>query len=344
MSETVKLLAADLKQTEIVNDVGTTIKHIFDKQTKDAVNAALAINRPLLIWGEPGIGKSQLAKAVAQELNRVFIPFVADAQTESRDLLWHFDAIARLAEAQIQNANNIDKDALAMQKFIVPQALWWALNWKNAEQLVTTGKDSDDNSLYRYQPPAYTGECHPKNGAVVLIDEIDKADTSVPNGLLQALGANRFHPQGLDRAVEAEGVPPLVIITTNDSHQLPDAFLRRCLSLHLSFPDDAEKQCAFLVQRGEVNFPELKQSIVGLPDNAAEDNILTLAAKLLITDRQYAETNQLYPLCGQAEYFDLLRGIETLNAQKRGTLVELMQCVREYTFQKHPDFPRADRA
>ncbi len=155
MKKPVTLLSADLTQTKIVNDVGVTIQHIFDKKTKDAVNAALAINRPLLIWGEPGIGKSQLAKAVAEELNRVFIPFVADSQTESRDLLWHFDAIARLAEAQIQSAGNIDKAALAMENFIVPQALWWALNWKSAENLVTTKQDSDGNNLYRYHPPVY---------------------------------------------------------------------------------------------------------------------------------------------------------------------------------------------
>ena len=344
MTGSVTLLAEDLTQTEIINDIGEPIQHVFDKETKDAINAALTINRPLLIWGEPGIGKSQLAKAVAKELMRVFIPFVADSQSESRDLLWHFDAIARLAEAQIQNPENIDKDALAMQNFIIPQALWWALNWENAEGLVTIKKNSDGKKTYRHQPPAYSGNCHPDNGAVVLIDEIDKANTSVPNGLLQALGSNRFHPQGLDRPVEAKGVPPLVIITTNDSHKLPDAFLRRCLSLHLSFPETKKQQCEFLVKRGEINFPQFVEPITNLAGDKEETNVLNLAANLLTDDRAYAEDNHLYPLCGQAEYFDLLRGIDELSKQNRGTPSELIHSVRQYTFQKHPDFPRAEKA
>jgi len=338
-NKTVTLLKEDLTETEIINDIGTTIQHVFDQQSKDAVNAALAINRPLLIWGEPGIGKSQLAKAVAKELDRVFIPFVADSQSESRDLLWHFDAVARLAEAQIQTPGNSDKEALAMQNFIIPQALWWALNWKSAEGLVTTAKDSKGNKSYRHQPPAYSGQCHPDNGAVVLIDEIDKADSSVPNGLLQALGSNCFHPQGLDCSVAAAGVPPLVIITTNDSHRLPDAFLRRCLSLHLSFPKKEEAQRDFLVQRGKINFPEFNKPLSEQPDT-----VLNQAASLLIEDRRYAEENHLYPLCGQAEYFDLLRGIQQLSEQNRGTPAELIDRLRRYTFQKHPDFPREDKA
>ena len=73
--------------------------HVFDEDSIQAVNAALAARRPLLVRGEPGIGKSQLARAAAKALGRVYVPFVVDARIESRDLLWHFDAVARLAEA-----------------------------------------------------------------------------------------------------------------------------------------------------------------------------------------------------------------------------------------------------
>lgn len=340
MTKIVKLLPEGLTQTEITNDIGATIQHVFDKECINAVNAALAINRPLLIWGEPGIGKSQLAKAVAKELNRVFIPFVADAQTESRDLLWHFDAVARLAEAQTQPPGCLDKEALKIKNFIIPQALWWALNWGSAEGLVEIDKENS----YRHQPPAYSGDCNPVNGSVVLIDEIDKADSSVPNGLLQALGSNCFQPLGLDHAVEAEGVPPLVIITTNDSHQLPDAFLRRCLSLHLSFPVTEPDQCEFLVQRGTINFPKFSLPIADQGIDEEPSSVLDYVAKMLVDDRRYAKENHLYPLCGQAEYFDLLRGIDELSKQKRGTQKELINSVRQYTFQKHPDFPREDKA
>ena len=144
-----KLLDETLKTVTIKNDVGETCCHVFDKDMINAVNAALVINRPLLIWGEPGIGKSQLARAVARELGRAFLHFVADARTESRDLLYHFDAVARLAEAQLhsqghgkdpqgtkqKNGDKTDnsknkgqcpcpKDPMAMENFIVPGHLW----------------------------------------------------------------------------------------------------------------------------------------------------------------------------------------------------------------------------
>ncbi len=96
-----KLLNENLEFVQVRNDIGEQSFHIFDADMINGVNAALVINRPLLVWGEPGIGKSQLARAVAIELGRVFVHFVADARTESRDLLYHFDAVARLAEAQL---------------------------------------------------------------------------------------------------------------------------------------------------------------------------------------------------------------------------------------------------
>lgn len=330
-----KLLPEDLQQTEICNDVGDTIQHVFDSQSIEAVNAALAINRPLLIKGEPGIGKSQLAKAVAQELGRVFIPFVADVHTESRDLLWEFDAVARLAEAQIQSPQNPDKEALALKNFIVPKALWWALNWEDAEKFVTQKVDDKGNKTYRHQPPFYPEKCHPTNGCVVLIDEIDKTNTDVPNGLLEALGNHRFHPQGLDQAVEASGVPPLVIITSNAEQQLPDAFIRRCLTLHMHFPKSDEDRLDFLVKRGKVNFPDLaKEKINSKNQPDQQSDVLTEAATMLLEDRRYAEQHHLKPFCGQAEYFDLLRGVEKLHEQGRGSHQELMDQLRVFTYQK----------
>lgn len=352
MANELKTISKKCNQVEIINDVGDTSQYVLEAETRDAINAALAVNRPLLIWGEPGIGKSQLAKAAARELNRVFIPFVADAHTESRDLLWSLDAVARLAEAQIQNPENPDREAVALKNFIVPGALWWALNWKNAQEFVkylkaeTEGKDAnvrkgsdegkdtndgkDDEVKYRYQPPDYSEPASPDNGAVVLIDEIDKADPSVPNGLLEALGGSRFHPQGLERAVEVDGVRPLVIITTNNERGLPDAFIRRCLSLHLEFPESEEAQKAFLLKRAVANFKELD-----------EDSVLLPATEMLIEDRAYAEGKKLRPLPGPAEYFDLLRGIRNLQQlNKKLDIAELMQTLRRFTYQKHPDHQR----
>ncbi len=325
-----QLLDQNLKAIPISNDVGDTVQHVLDSDMINAVNAALAVNRPLLIWGEPGIGKSQLAKAVAKQLERPFLHFVADARTESRDLLWHFDAVARLAEAQINHGRHSkpvaeseqseqSDDPLAIEKFIVPGPLWWALNWGSA---ITMAEHS------QHKPPDSSGR-NISNGVVVLIDEIDKADSDVPNGLLEALGSNRFQPQGLDQVVECSGERPLVMITTNEERSLPDAFLRRCLSLHLSFPKDNNQQQKFLVQRAELNathFPVLNLEV------------FQQAATMLVEDRQHAQDKHMYPLPGQAEYFDLLRGLQRQSEATGKAPLDLIEQLRTYIYQKHSGF------
>ena len=330
-----RLLPQDLAHHSVTNDVGETIQHLFEPETIRAINAAIAINRPLLIWGEPGIGKSQLARAAAQALGRVFIPFVADAHTESHDLLWQFDAVARLAEAQIQSAAEHDRTLLAMEHFIVPGPLWWAFNWTNAEELIHAENAAKQRICHREAPPVQKG-CSIKNGAVVLIDEIDKAGSDVPNGLLEALGNSRFQPRGLNQPVECSGERPLIMITTNEERSLPDAFMRRCLSLHLAFPE-AEAQVNFLVKRARLNFPELdKQRYRELDDQT----ILEAAAAMLTSDREQAQARRFYPLPGQAEYFDLLRGIKHLSGETGQSPVDLIQQLRVYVYQKHPGFHR----
>jgi len=325
MKNTSKLLPKTLSSTKITNDIGDPAHHLYEQQSITAINAAIAINRPLLIWGETGIGKSQLAKAVAQELGRVFIPFVCDAHTESRDLLWHFDAVSRLAEAQIQGAipEGLRKEnALDIENFIIPQALWWALSWETA------------NNMQRATEPCYQKPCNPANGTVVLIDEIDKTPADVPNGLLEALGNSAFHPQGMEViAADKDAVPPLIVITTNGERNLPDAFIRRCLSLHLDFPSDEDKQRELLITRGKKNFPEL----IDIQVKDAQNNKLSLleqAANFLIEDRKAALAKHLFPLCGQAEYFDLLRGIKQLHAQNYADPADLLDQLRPYTLKK----------
>lgn len=307
-----------------------TINHVFDQHSVAAINTALAIGRPLLVYGEPGIGKSQLAQAAAAQLKRVYIPFVCDAHTESRDLLWTFDAVARLAEAQIQGSIPVEErkaDTLAVKNFVQAQALWWALNWESAKEHGTK--------------PAYQAPCSPENGTVILIDEIDKTDSDVPNGLLEVLGSKRFQPQGLE-PVEADpkAKPPLIIVTSNNERQLPDAFIRRCVVLHLTFPADQEQnekkrqqqQVDFLVSRGleQTDFKELGETVI------------QQAAEMLVEDRQTAKENHLYPLCGQAEFFDLLRGVKELTALQGKSPADLMNTLRLYVYRKHEHFPNRE--
>lgn len=322
-----KFLKDDLKKVNITDGACGESWHVFDDDMINAVNAALAINRPLLLWGEPGIGKSQLAKAVAKELGRAFLHFVADARTESRDLLWTFDAVARLADAQAKSPQRPkepeeqnESDPLAIQNYLVPGRLWWAMNWASASCYATKSK---------HQAPKLQDGCHYNHGCVLLIDEIDKADTDVPNGLLEALGSNSFHPQGLDEPVNCVGVKPLVIITTNQERTLPDAFVRRCLSLHLAFPKTQEAQKTFLLERADAqqHFNELDR-----------DKVLAVAADMLIEDRQHAADRNYYPLPGQAEYFDLLRGVQKLSKENGEKAEDYIAKLRTFTFKKHPGF------
>jgi MoxR-like ATPase len=297
--------------------------HVFSQHEIDAIDAALAARRPLLVRGEPGIGKSQLARAAAVDLGRAYVQHVVDSRTESRDLLWHFDAVARLADAQLKGAlreaNEECRDdlyrELAVENYLHPRALWWAFDWESARKQAIKARRPDE-------PPQLPG-CDPRNGCVVLIDEIDKAETDVPNGLLEALGAGRFTPQGLTEPVMATGEPPLVIITTNEERALPDAFIRRCLVLHLRLPDRDDELIDHLVQRAEAHF------------DGADPDLLRKAAELLVQDRRKAGQERWLPLPGQAEYLDLVRAVLDLAAEPEQQR-DLLAQVSRYVLKKHP--------
>ena len=187
--------------------------HQFERKSALAIRAALGAKRPLLVRGKPGVGKTQLAAAAAKVLKRPLVSRVVDSRTEARDLLWEFDAVMRLAEAQIaaavepvvdsqnrrqddhpgdisQDRRNVIKQLrkrLSVRRFLRPGPLWWAFDWKSAlKQARLSGSPV----------PTLDPAADPENGCVVLIDEIDKADTDVPNGLLEALGSGEFTPLG----------------------------------------------------------------------------------------------------------------------------------------------------
>lgn len=338
---------------KITNDHGEHHTYVFEEDAKNAINAALLINRPLLIRGEPGVGKSQLAKAAAEALGRAYIPFVVNASTESQDLLWTFDAVARLADAQIEGALCKDdkerkeaRDRLALHKYLKPAALWATLNWKSAKKQYKNTHNPELSPL-----PSYQGDKNvEENGVVLLIDEIDKADSSVPNGLLEVLGSNRFHPDGLDKPVEVEkdgdkkAIKPLIIITTNEERTLPDAFIRRCLSVTLGLPQQKAKQIEYLVNHAKPNFTKLDRAFNKDRNNDNNQTILEAAAEMLLEDRAQAKQANLHPLPGQAEYFDLLRGVEKMLEDKNSSesVLSIMTQLTQFTSKKHPDFKQKD--
>lgn len=295
--------------------------HVFDVDSLKAVNAALAAKRPLLVRGEPGIGKSQLARAVAKTLKRRFVQYVIDAHCESQDLLWHFDAVQRLADAQLGNAAGWTpgqmRDQLQLGNYIHPGPLWWAFDWDGA---------NDQAKKLGLPAPRQEEDSDEENGCVLLIDEIDKAEMDVPNGLLEALGEGRFTPKGFPVAVEASATPPLVIITTNEERALPNAFLRRCLVLHLRLESQDQDLITVLAERGQAHFPKLDQEV------------LRSAAHLLRQDRQHAQENQLHPLPGLAEYLDLLRAVQEQAKTSEGQ-IELLEEVARFVVRKHGGNP-----
>lgn len=323
---------------EITSRTGTPEQyHQFDDRTAMAIRGALGARRPLLIRGLPGVGKTQLAHAAAKILQRPIVQRVVDSRTESRDLLWTYDPILRLADAQLEatmasmglddddtkghdsqkllaDQKNAVRDRLDPMNYVQPGPLWWAFNWDHAAEQADRCKCQREV----YQPPA-----DPKNGTVVLIDEIDKADSDVPNGLLEALGTNRFLPFCFKHPVEATGEPPLVIITTNEERALPDAFVRRCLVLHLKLPTETEEFKKLLIERAKIHFPKNDHN---LP-------IFRQAAALIVKDREEAARQNATPLPGQAEYLDLLRAVFGL-AEEADDHLKLLKELREFTLKK----------
>jgi MoxR-like ATPase len=309
--------------------------HVFDIDSIRAINAALAARRPLLVRGEPGIGKSQLARAAAKQLRRPYLQHVVDARTESQDLLWHYDAVARLSEAQLSGALGRREEGarrrLAVRNFLHPGPLWWAFDWLDAKrQAADIGEGT----------PSIEDDADPRNGCVLLIDEIDKAETDVPNGLLEALGAGEFTPLGCQHSVEASGESPLVIVTTNEERALPDAFLRRCLVLHLRLPIDRKAFRAFLFKRGCAHFGSLNKES---ESKSIDKRVVLKAVTLLADQRVPKEGNPItgpLPMPGQAEFLDLLRAVLALHPNDPKAQRAALNEIGQFALNKHPVFPR----
>lgn len=203
--------------------------YIYDDKTVLSVNVALATGRPLLVCGPPGSGKSSLAPYVAKCLKWRFYQYVISSRTQARDLMWSFDAIRRLSDAQAK------KSLRPSAAYIEPGVLWWAFDRETAIYRGLRRQDAADLRIQSCCDPALNDNLD-LDHAVVLLDEIDKADPDVPNNLLVPLGSHQFRVEELNLMIESRQ-PPLVFITTNDERELPKAFLRRCVVLTLSAPN-----------------------------------------------------------------------------------------------------------
>ncbi|GIX12795.1 MAG: hypothetical protein KatS3mg118_0754 [Paracoccaceae bacterium] len=184
-----------------------------------AVNAAIALERPLLVKGEPGTGKTELARQVAGALGLPLIEWNIKSTTKAQQGLYEYDAVSRLRDSQLG-----DERVRDVRNYIRPGKLW--------EAFTAPGK------------------------VVLLIDEIDKADIEFPNDLLQELDRMEFHVYETGETVRARH-RPIVIITSNNEKDLPDAFLRRCFFHYIRFPDmETMKRIV------DVHFPGLKPALL----------------------------------------------------------------------------------
>ncbi|MET9833392.1 MoxR family ATPase [Streptomyces sp. NPDC006385] len=198
-----------------------------------AVKVALATGRPLLLRGDPGSGKSSFAAHVARERRWAYHEHVVTSRTQAPDLLWSFDHVLRLADAQAQRLKPIDT-------YVEPGVLWKAFAPRSARAHTLRAR-----AHHAWTEPLRGAEAldavELRTQSVVLIDEIDKADPELPNGLLVPLGSRRFTLSQTGKKIEPEDqTQALVVITTNEQRELPEAFLRRCLVVKLEHPQPDE--------------------------------------------------------------------------------------------------------
>jgi MoxR-like ATPase len=230
------------------------LPYVYQPAITLAVNVALTAGRPLLVRGTPGTGKSSLARSVAEHLGWRFYPVTVSSRTSARDLLWTFDTVARLADAQEQRLS-------PRAAYLTPGVLWWAFDRASARWrgLDPGGVEAQARGFSPAIDPTPVNRSAERS--VVLIDEIDKADPDVPNDLLVPLGSYQFSGEAGHPVVAATA--PLVIITTNEERELPRAFLRRCAILALEQPDDVR-----LLQIARAHFPDVGDDLLGAVSGA----------------------------------------------------------------------------
>jgi len=206
-----------------------TERYVATDDLKLAVNAALTLQRPLLVKGEPGTGKTLLAEEVAAALDRPLLQWHVKSTTKAHQGLYEYDAVSRLRDSQLGDAKVHD-----INNYIVQGVLW---------QAFASAKPT-----------------------VVLIDEIDKADIEFPNDLLRELDRMEFYVYETRQTIRAQH-RPLIIITSNNEKDLPDAFLRRCFFHYIRFPDRDTLQAIVAV-----HFPRIREDVL----SAALDTFFAL--------------------------------------------------------------------
>lgn len=277
-----------------IGDAGGPLHYVFTTELGLAVNAAYVTKRPLLLRGAPGSGKSSFARAIAESQGWPLLVRVINSDSKLDDLLWRYDYVRRL-----QHATDPGRTTLHDNGYVEPQALWWALAPESGQRRGTSREDWDKGS---YDFPLARSPVAPSSEAVLLLDEIDKADPTLPNDLLVALGEGKFTVRETGDLVVAER-SPLIIITTNDERELSRAFIRRCIVAELpQLRGDA--LYAWFLRVGTAHFPK-------------KVTLITEVARFLVDKSPEPPS--------VAELVDLLRACDELNIDTKHEHFALMR-------------------
>lgn len=276
--------------------------YILDSDTRLALRMAWVTQRPLLVVGEAGCGKTDLARALARSWGVPLLSHVVHARTEATDLLCQFDAVARLADAQVfaalQEKAPKDSDPLDARYYLRPGPLWWLIDRASASKL-----NECRPPHRRFEQPA--GLDTAAAGAVVLIDEIDKGTEAVTEGLLEVLDTQSFTVPWTGQQVRPAlkqaqtHEPKLVLITSNAARDLPAPFLRRCIALHMVLPIERDRLITWLIERGQAHCGKAQ---------ACSPEAMRQAAQVIAEHR--TQTDAYRP--GLAEFLYLLDAVAAL--------------------------------
>jgi MoxR-like ATPase len=308
--------------TPLAGPGDSTYSYMWSDATRLAVQVALVTGRALLLRGEPGIGKTTLAEAAAATLGWRYYRHTTTSRTEATQILWSVDVVRRLADAQ-RSRDDLPPEA----SYLEPRELWWAFDPDSARR---RGARADEKGIPDAEDPnaQVNSERSPLH-AVVLVDEIDKADPAVANDMLEVLAERRFRVTGVSppRQIQwraQEGMlAPLLVLTTNEERDLPEAFLRRCIVHTMTWPAD---------EAGRQFILDVLAAHLGSHDGSTADIASVLLQRIGEEREKAHHRGQRKP--GLAELIDAVRAVRHFNVTSKDKLwKELLRLA----WQKTPD-------